>query len=324
MVHLINRSSLGLAPVKAKLLSLLCTGIVSASLLIAQHVHADTVTNQPSADTTLFETYPDNNLGATDLTSGSTAALLRSRALIKFDVAAVLPAGASVDSVTLILTSTRQPSGGSPSNYRLFRILQPWGEGNKNGVHGAPAAPGEATWNDRFAFEAAGSWSAPGAAAPGDFAPALGASVFINGEGHFTFASTSNLVADVQFWLQHPAENYGWILISDAENLPQTVTHFSSREDPSNAPSLVIGFTPPSTAQPPKINRFAISTNAFVLGFNALAQQSYMVQYLSSLSTSDWQTLTNIPAQSADSNLVVTDPIFSRQRFYRLLAIPSR
>src|SRR2546427_10311774 len=127
MVHLINRSSLGLAPVKAKLLSLLCTGIVSASLLIAQHVHADTVTNQPSADTTLFETYPDNNLGATDLTSGSTAALLQSRALIKFDVAAVLPPGASVDSVTLILTSTRQPSGGSPSNYQLFRVLRAWG-----------------------------------------------------------------------------------------------------------------------------------------------------------------------------------------------------
>src|SRR5439155_26692894 len=124
-------------------------------------------------------------------------------------------------------------------------------------------------WSDSCAFEAAVSLTAPGAAAPADYSPAISASLYINGEARFTFVCTSNLVMDVQFLSQHPAENYGWILISDAENLPQTVTHFSTREDPSNAPSLVIGFTPPSTAQPPKINRLAISTNVFVLVFNA-------------------------------------------------------
>jgi hypothetical protein len=104
--------------------------------------------------------------------------------------------------------------------------------------------------------------------------------------------------------------------MSDAESVPQTVTHFGSREDPTNAPILVIGFTLPATGQRLNIDRFAIATNTFIMGFNAAAEP-FTVQYLESLSTTNWQILTNVPAQSAGNEVLVTDPIHSSHRFYR-------
>ena len=152
------------------------------------------------------------------------------------------------------------------------------------------------------------------------FPPGLSASAVIDGEGLLKFASTSNLVADVQFWLNNPAKNYGWILISNAEDVPQSVTHFGSREDPTNAPILVVNLTLPSTAQPPTISRFGVTTNSFLLAFNAQAQQSYSVQYIESLSTTNWQTLTNIMPPAVPANVLVSDPISGTERFYRVQA----
>jgi formylglycine-generating enzyme required for sulfatase activity len=292
--------------------------IVTAVLLVSiLQDRADTLTLPPSADTTLFETFPTNNLGAADLTSGSTAGVLRSRALIKFDLAGRLPIGADLQSVTLTLIATRQPSGGTPSNYRLFRLLRPWAEGNKPGTHGAPADPGETTWNDRFAYEPGGSWSVPGAAAPVDFSPTVSASTFVSGQGPVPLAD-SGMATDVQFWLQNPTNNFGWILISDAEDIPQTVTHFASREDPTNAPLLRLEFKPPVGAQVPKIAGFNVASNAFNFTFLAEPTQTYTVQFLPSLSGTNWQPLVYFPAPSAVTNHVVSDPISSPARFYRL------
>jgi hypothetical protein len=306
---------------KAK--DLLPVGIAISSALLLCQSAADTVTNRPSADTTLFETYPDNNLGAADLTSGSTAAVLRSRALIKFDIAGSMPSNGVIDTVSVTVRATRQTSSGLGSHYRLFRLLQPWGEGNKSGVHGAPAEPGEATWNDRFAFEATGGWSVPGAAPPQDFSPAVSASTFVNGTGPYTFASTANLVADVRVWLNDPTNNYGWILISDAEEMPQSVTHFGSREDPTNAPLLVVEFTPPATDLPPKIDSYHVASHTLLLGFSAQAERSYAVEYVPWLTATNWQTLINIPALSSATNIVVSDSVSGAQRYYRLEMIRS-
>jgi hypothetical protein len=281
---------------------------------------AITITNQPSADTTLFETFPTNNLGAADLTSGSTAAVARSRALLKFELQAVVPSDASINSVALTLTATRQAPGGAASNFRLFRLLRPWAEGNKTGTHGAPATAGESTWNDRAALTEGGQWSAPGAASPVDFLSAASSEATTDQAGHLQFASSSNVVSDVQFWQTHPTNNYGWILISDAENVPQTVTHFASREDATNAPSLVISLTPASAGAVPNIIQFGIVTNTFTFVFTAQAQQSYTIHYLSALTAAAWQPLTYFAAPSVETNVTVVDPISSGQRFYRVEA----
>src|SRR2546426_11165996 len=115
--------------------------LLLALLTAARVLRADSVMLQPSADTSLFEDAPTNNLGGLDmLVTGTTAIGFRSRALIKFDIAGHLPANATVTNALLRLTVVRTPSsGGKDSIFRLYRVVQGWEEGDKAGTSvGAP------------------------------------------------------------------------------------------------------------------------------------------------------------------------------------------
>src|SRR5437867_2508257 len=146
--------------------------------------HADSVILTPSADTTLFEPNPDNNLGGyLDFAAGTTAHGQRARAVFKFDVAGTLPAGAVITNARLKVVVVRTPLGGGVgSTFSLFRILKDWGEGDKAlASTGMPASDGEATWNNRFHPSA--GWEAPGGLAGFDFAEAPSSSTAIDGLG---------------------------------------------------------------------------------------------------------------------------------------------
>ncbi len=197
----------------------------------------------PVADTSLFEANPDNNLGGyTNLPTGATETGMRARALIRFDLASAIPAGVTITSASLTLTVVRAPStGGTGSQFELRRLLQTWGEGNKAGLSsGEPASRGEATWNARFA--PTNLWSQPGGTAPADFSSMPSGTTFVGGLGSCTFATTSNLVADLQFWLDHPAENFGWIVMSQGETVRGTARRFASREAAMGGPVLTAQF----------------------------------------------------------------------------------
>src|SRR5256712_2149414 len=93
------------------------------------HLRAASSTLSPVADTTLFQTFPDNNLGAEPtLISGSTSGGFANRALLKFNIASNLPPDAAVQSVTLTVKVTRTLAA-LPSSFRLHRVLRDWGEG---------------------------------------------------------------------------------------------------------------------------------------------------------------------------------------------------
>lgn len=208
-----------------------------------------TATVRPASDTTLFEKFPGANLGAAStIVAGTVNTGQRSRSLIQFNVAGVIPVGAVINTVTLTLRTVDQPPGAISSTFDLRRVLQAWGEGAKNNRIGSPASIGEATWNHRsFSLQ---PWAAPGGASGTDFSTVLSASKSISGLGAFTFASNPQLVADVQSWLDNPANNFGWMLSSESEATRKTAKRFGSREDVVNAPTLSIVYTPvpePST-----------------------------------------------------------------------------
>src|SRR5262245_55203481 len=106
----------------------------------------------PSADTSLIEIAPTNNNGGQAwLLSGKIQNdVYRVRALMKFDFSA-LPTNATVLSAAVTLEVTRHPGDGlANAPFGLYRMLRPWGEGNKVATtvpgQGLPATPGEATW----------------------------------------------------------------------------------------------------------------------------------------------------------------------------------
>ena len=163
------------------------------------------------------------------------------RGLLAFDIADRIPADSKVTSVTLTLKVERTPAGNEP--IELHRVLTDWGEGSSSsgGGRGAPAAKEDATWI--HTFYDTGFWSKPG----GDFSATSSAVQTVDDVGSYTWGSTPEMVADVQAWLDSPAENFGWLLLGNEED-PGTVKVFASRdsEEPSARPQLTVSFQPPS------------------------------------------------------------------------------
>ena len=62
----------------------------------------------------------------------------------------------------------------------------------------------------------------------GDFAPAISASTTVGAPGLFYSWSSPAMIADVQAWLDSPADNHGWILRGD-EGSQSTARRFESR-----------------------------------------------------------------------------------------------
>jgi spore coat protein A len=214
----------------------------------------------PAKDNTIYEgqrgggnpdNFEDNSCGAgTNIFSGNTDDGFARRALLKFDIAASIPAGSTINSVALTAQVNRERDGDGRT-MTMHTLDRDWGEGtvncdsNAGGGQGDTANPGDATWlNSKFQQI---GWNTPG----GDYAAAASASALVaNGQSE-TATWDSNvtgneaLVANVQAWLDTPASNNGWIMIGE-ESVLKTARRFYSREG-ATPPLLTVDFTPPAS-----------------------------------------------------------------------------
>ncbi|MEM6644705.1 MAG: DNRLRE domain-containing protein [Bacteroidota bacterium] len=223
----------------------LCFSTCLVLLLMAPSAFAQTTVTLPAAqDNTLFEassaTALRSNGSGDHLFAGNTARRGVRRALIQFDIAGNIPAGATIEGVSLELTVSKTISGGMPT--ALHRVSARWGEGSSDasGQEGQGAMPQgtDATWQHARFDEA--NWSTQG----GDFASTASATLSVAGNGRYTWASTAALVADVQAWLDAPDQNFGWIVIGN-ESITSTAKRFNSRENAteSTRPALVVTYS---------------------------------------------------------------------------------
>lgn len=198
---------------------------VSPSLSVA-----DVASLSVTADTTLNEASPDNNLGGNgQILVGTDGAGRLRRGLLQFDVAGEIPAGSVIHSATLYITvSAANMNDGA---FDLHRMFVGWGDGTGSGNMGSSAEPGEATWNSRF--HGATPWGEPGGLAGTDYAVGLSSSQFVSAAGEYDFAG---LAADVQAMLDDPTSNFGWMLVSALEGTAHTARQFESSETVNDAP----------------------------------------------------------------------------------------
>lgn len=181
---------------------------------------------------------------------GSTQAAGPRRALLMFDVASNVPAGATIDAVELSLFLDRAPPGGPDIDLGLHPLNADWGEGASSsdgmgeGGFLSTATPGDVTWVYRFYPDV--SWTNIG----GDFDATASATTTVTTTlGDFVWNTTPDLVADVQSWLDNPSTNFGWMLKRpDDDVMPATglARRFFAREVTvaSRRPRLRITFTP--------------------------------------------------------------------------------
>ena len=194
----------------------------------------------PAQDATLYENAQGivANGSGEYLFAGNTASGQTRRAVLRFDLAAQVPQGATVQSVALTLRMSKTTGG--DADVALHRLTKAWSEGASDPVgsegSGSTAATGDATWvHSSFDSE---SWATQG----GDFMPAASAVLSVGGLGDYTWVSSSQLVADVQAWLDDASDNHGWILLG-GEAANRTAKRFDSRENSSSANRPVLAIT---------------------------------------------------------------------------------
>ncbi len=227
-------------------------GLATLLVLAAGPALSDILTIGTSQDNTMFS---ENGITSNDLSNGagdyffagatknsSPGSLVLRRGLIAFDIAGSVPAGSTINSVTLTLYMSRSRT--NDQTVDLHRVLTDWGEGTShaNGEEGegATATTDDATWSHSMWPSA--TWSTPG----GDFAGTPSGTTTVGGQnGDYTWLSSAGMVSDVQGWLDSPSSDYGWIVIGN-EIDSRVAKRFNSREntDSNRRPRLQIDFTP--------------------------------------------------------------------------------
>jgi len=219
------------------------SAVFNAIMMLAGSAGASVVTITPALDNTLYEDplgLISNGQGEY-MFVGETAQANSRRGVLSFNVAGSIPAGSTINSVSLQMNCSRSTTSSRTIN--LHRLNASWGEGNSNagepGGNGAPPETGDATWLHRFYPDVL--WTNPG----GDFAGAISSSTSVGGAGLYTWPTSSTMVADVQAWLNSPAQNFGWLL-RGPENGSTSAKRLDTSENinPALRPQLTIDYTP--------------------------------------------------------------------------------
>jgi hypothetical protein len=218
---------------------------------------------EPVKDNTLYESAKGalSNGAGQHLFAGTTNQGFLRRGLIAFDIAGTVPADSTIDAITLTLNMSKTNENAGTQTISVHRVLADWGEGSSNASgdeeSGTSAAAGDATWLSHSWEEPHCWWNycifPPGtlwSTAGGDFAPTASGSQSVGDIGAYSWSSTQ-MVADVQGWLDTPTGNFGWLLKGN-EAASQTAKRFDSREHPTvaNRPTLTVEYTPAADPTP--------------------------------------------------------------------------
>lgn len=197
---------------------------------------------EPMKDATLYGEIPGehSNGSGQHFFVGTNAVGGPYRSVMAFDVAGNVPAGSIIEDVTLTCFMSRTIVG--PFPITLHVVESDWGEGpsDPDGEEGGgqfPPDPGDCTWLHTFYPDQL--WNSAG----GDFTPVASAMQMVGDNGFYSWNDPA-MAADVQFWLDNPGDNYGWLFLGDEVTVP-TAKRFDSREvgDPAITPKLEIVYT---------------------------------------------------------------------------------
>ena len=223
------------------------TILLCSILLISSLVHSQiTTTLSPSKDNSIFSENTNSN-GQGSLFSGAISNGNSRRALFSFDLSSI-PAGAVITDVSLELTITRSRSSNTP--YTLHRVTTDWGEGASlatgQGGLGATAQAPDATWQD--AMLGTVTWNTAG----GDFDAASSSTTQISSNDVVATFTGTDLVQDIQNWVDGVNSNFGWILIGD-ESGSRNASRFDSREGTA-PPQLTVTYNDTASVSQSSLN----------------------------------------------------------------------
>ena len=193
-------------------------------------------------------TYIRSNTGQTDQNFGGTNPLILGtsqnssvyRVLLNFDLSTI-PAGATIDSVTLSMTGTTGESASfdAPAGLRILQLTTGFSEGDGVSSNGIGPANGHASWDNAGPSQ---PWADPG----GDFSTIPLATITKNPRNllaAWNFTSTAAFPTAVESSI---GDIFSLMLRLDSEELSQRRIFFlNSDEAASNRPTLSVTYSIP-------------------------------------------------------------------------------
>ena len=243
------------------LIDAILLGILFLLLLPTSSFCQESTVLFPVKDNTLIESSSgsfSNGSGAFIFAGrvGGPGDLTLRRAVFQFDVESALPNPVDIQDISLTLTVIQSGDGGA-QNVSLHRVLSDWGEGTSSasGGQGDLSSDNDATWIHTFYPSA--EWGVPG----GHFVANPSATLELGSSGTFVIENQLGLLADLEFWIENPDQNFGWILLGDESGRDKTVQKIGSRENntESQRPQLAVTYLDP--ALPVELTDFDVVIN---------------------------------------------------------------
>ncbi len=236
------------------------------------------------------------------------------RSLVRFDVAAAIPAGSIVVGGQLAATVNQGNTGAEP--FAARRVLVSWNEGSSNPSgsegQGTAAAGADVTWTLRD-VAANTAWTSPG----GDLAPAAASTGSLATLGGAAFDITDVAIADVHGWLAQPSSNFGWALIGN-ESASGSAKRLDSRSavNASARPTLTLTYFAPGaqpvSSCPSNANSTGVPAALTSTGSTSLASNTFALSVVSVPSATNglffFGTRGAAPTAFGDGRLCVVAP----------------
>ena len=214
-------------------------GGVIYKIVPAQVGQMNFLTLTPSQDNSIFSESPTFSDAQGYLYAGetSTAGIFR-RGLLAFNVASVLPGGTTIASAQLMM-NMNSTAAVSSSPMQLFKLTESWGQGTSgpSSGSGSPATENDATWTDRFYDPSNPTlWTTAG----GTHVTTRSALSTVGvATGYYTWNAGSQMLADLQGWLNTPSTNFGWLL-EGLESSKSSVRRFDSMTSPAGVQPMLL------------------------------------------------------------------------------------
>jgi hypothetical protein len=288
------------------------TWLALATLLWAGVAHGQVAPNSTfffvKQDNTIYENANlSNGLGDSLFagTSGTGGGTNIMRSLIEIDLpgafAEEIPEGARIIDVTLVLTVDTPKLRTGVVN--LHRLTRGWGEGtshaNQGEAGGDTPTANDATWTEAFLNTT--NWTTAG----GDFLSAVSASTNVTANGPIVVTSPG-LAADLQFWLDNPTENHGWIIRLEDESLPAIRFGSHDNADPQLRPFVEVQYAIPL---PALITDFVQTNGLLQLTVESVEfDLETLIQYNADLTdTNAWTTISSV-SNLVEGGVILVDP----------------
>ena len=206
-----------------------------------------------AADTFINSAYPDNNNGGSDsIYTGRNGMGGFMRGLVQFTLPAALQGRVTVTGVRLAMTtrglSAMGPYRPAAATASLQALDVPWTQGTGVGnammmnTVGDPCGTTGATWNQPSCAGGA-AWSGRSVASPVSGQASVPAAIDALVTWDSTTAGNAGMIADVQSWIDRPANNHGWRIASSTEpTMGEAQRFYSSEAGAGVLPALTVTY----------------------------------------------------------------------------------